>query len=291
MAVPEFQLPSGAKLPQLAYGTGTLWIKENEADIDRPTVDGIKLAIELGYRHLDGAQYYKTEAELGVAVKESGVPRSEFFISTKAISPVDVEGSLRTSLQKLGMDYVDLYLIHEPFSAGGNEQVLQDAWRGMEGCLEKGLARNIGVSNFLIPHLDAVLKIAKVKPMVNQVELHPYLQRTQLVDYLKAQDIAIEAYAPLGPLVKARPGPIDDVTARLAEKYAVSESVILLRWVIQLGIVVITTSGRKERLQEYLKQVPSFQLTDAEVQEISAEGKKKNYRAFFADAYGKDCFD
>ncbi|KAH8668459.1 ketoreductase [Xylariales sp. PMI_506] len=278
---------------KLAYGTGTTWMKETEDNLHRPTIDAIKLAIETGYRHLDGAQYYKTETELGVAIKESGVPRSELFISTKAVGHDDVEALLRDSLKKMGTDYVDLYLIHEPFSSPTDEG-LQATWRGMEACLEKGLARNIGVSNFLVPHLQAVLKTAKVKPAVNQIELHPYLQRTELVAFLREQGIAVEAFAPLTPLVKApRPGPVDGIVAATAARHRVSEGAVLLRWLVDQGAVVITTSSKRERLQEHLETVSSaaaFKLTAKEIAEIAEKGREMNFRQFFVDAYGEDNF-
>jgi diketogulonate reductase-like aldo/keto reductase len=228
---------------------------------------------------------------LGLAIKESGVPRSELFVTTKAVGHEDVEGLLRSSLAKLGTEYIDLYLVHEPFQAGGSEEALQSVWQGMEACLEKGLARNIGVSNFLVPHLEAVMKTAKTKPAVNQVELHPYLPRQELVDFCQNNGILVEAYAPLTPLTKGRPGPIDDVAQRLAEKHGVSDSIVLLRWLLEKGIVAVTTSGRKERLEEYLKQVPSFSLSAQEVGEISRHGEQKKFRQFFSDLYGKDNWD
>ncbi|KAF7540677.1 hypothetical protein G7054_g1154 [Neopestalotiopsis clavispora] len=206
-AIPKVQFSSGVKVDQLAYGTGSAWMKEVEGEIHRPTIDAIKAAIDLGYRHLDGAQYYKNETELGLAVKESGVPRSEFFITTKVFGHTDVEGQLRSSLEKLGTEYIDLYMLHEPFSAGGNPAALQTVWRDMEACHDKGLARNIGVSNFLVPHVQAVLETAKVKPAVNQMELHPYLPREELVRFCQGHGITVEAFAPLTPLTKAGPGP------------------------------------------------------------------------------------
>ncbi|KAK7222936.1 hypothetical protein V2G26_010939 [Clonostachys chloroleuca] len=109
MATETLELPCGDKLPVLGYGTGTVWMKSEGDDVDRATVEAIKEAIDLGYRHLDGAQYYETEPELGLAIKESKVPRAEFFVTTKAVSPIDVEGALVTSLKKLRMEYVDLY--------------------------------------------------------------------------------------------------------------------------------------------------------------------------------------
>lgn len=224
-------------------------------------------------------------------MKESGVLRHEFFITTKAMNHRDVEGQLRASLKKLEMDYVDLYLIHEPFSALGSDEALQETWRGMETCFEKGLARNIGVSNFLVSHMEAILKTAKTKPAVNEVELHPYLQRPELVEFCRSQNITVEAFASLTPLTKATPGPVDGVVGKLAQKYGVSSSSVLLRWLIEQGVVAITTSSKKERLEEHLMQVTTFSLSKEEVDEISQAGKKKNFRSYFAKYYGHDVWE
>ncbi|KAK6216469.1 hypothetical protein LQW54_003474 [Pestalotiopsis sp. IQ-011] len=289
--IPVVQFSSGAKVHQLAYGTGSAWMKEVEGELHRPTVDAIKAAIDVGYRHLDGAQYYKNEAELGIAVKESGLPRSDLFLTTKVFGHTDVEGHLRRSLEKLGTDYIDLYMLHEPFSARGDPAALQAVWRDMEACLEKGLARNIGVSNFLVPHLQAVLETARTRPAVNQIELHPYLPRAELVRFCQENGTTVEAFAPLAPLTHARPGPVNAVVGRLADKYGVSEGAVLLRWHVERGVVAVTTSSKKERLQGYLAQIPAFQLSEAEVDEISTAGEKKQFRQYMAEMYGKDVWD
>ncbi|KAH7324169.1 NADP-dependent oxidoreductase domain-containing protein [Stachybotrys elegans] len=291
MVVPLLPLPSGHDIPVVGYGTGTVWIKESEDQIDRQTVESIKDAIQIGYRHLDGAQYYKTEPELGLAVQESGIDRSQFFVTTKALFSDNLEESLRSSLKKLGMDYVDLYLIHEPFSYQGDESLLQKAWKQMESCVQQGLARAIGVSNFLIPHIETVLKTATIKPAVNQLELHPYLQREDLRAYLRTKGIQATAYAPLTPLTKAKPGPIDEPCERLAKKYGVEDSAILLRWLLDQEIPVITTSSNKTRLTKYLDVATKLKLAADEVNELTAKGKERNYRQFFCEAYGKECFE
>ncbi|KAH6647175.1 NADP-dependent oxidoreductase domain-containing protein [Truncatella angustata] len=231
---------------------------------------------------------YKNEAELGLAIKESGVPRSELFVTTKAIDHQNIQGSLQDSLQKLGLEYIDLYLIHEPFSARGSAEALQAAWRGMEACVDKGLARDIGVSNFQVPHLETVLETSRIRPAVNQVELHPYLPRAGLVDFCRRNGITVEAFGPLTPLTRVSPGPVDDVVGRLAEKHRVGTSAVLLRWLVERGVVVVTTSGKRERLQEYLTQVPTLRLSQKEVEEISTAGEGKRFRQFLADAYGQD---
>ena len=175
-------------------------------------------------------------------------------------------------------------MIHTPFAATSPDQ-LQAAWRGMERCLERGLARNIGLSNFALSHLKAVLEVATVKPAMNQIEMHPYLQQPELQDFLKKQNIAVEGFASLTPLTKAAPGPVDPICANLAEKYHVSQSAIMLRWVIDQGASVVTTSGRRDRLEGYLREVPSFTLTPGEVVEISRVSVGKRFRGFFTEDF------
>lgn len=162
----------------------------------------------------------------------------------------------------------------------------------MEGCLEKGLARSIGVSHFLIPHLKTIMKTAKVKPAVNQIEFHPYLQRRELRKYLREEDIPVAAFAALSSLTAAKGGPVDEVVERLAKKYDVSTSVVLLRWVLDQGMVVITTSSKEERLRDYLGNTWNFRLDESEIEDISAAGKRgDNYRGFFVAGFGADCWD
>lgn len=178
------------------------------------------------------------------------------------------------------------YLLHEPFSSAGNEETLQNAWKGAESCQEKGLARSIGVSHFLEKHIETIMKIAKVKPAVNQLEIHPYLQRTKLRAYLKEQGIAIHGFAALTPLTASTDGPVDQVVERLAKKYETDPASVLLRWVIDQGVVVITTSGKMERLEGYANKTWDFKLEKREIEEIAGKGKERNFRGFFADGYG-----
>ncbi|KAF7552892.1 hypothetical protein G7046_g7271 [Stylonectria norvegica] len=268
----------------IAYGTGTLWFTGVVDEINRQTIDGIKVAIEAGYRHLDGAQMYRTETSLGAAMLESKVPRSDFFLTTKALTINDIEGALENSLVKLGTSYVDLYMIHHPFEAKTPAE-LQNAWRGMERCVERGLARNIGVSNFTIQHMSTILETATIKPAVNQIEMHPYLQQPDLWAYLKDNDIRIEGFASLTPLKEPSPDALGEMCSQLANKYGVSESAVLLRWVIDQGAAVVTTSAKRERLDEYMAHIPTFRLTLAEVEQISMSSGTKRQRMFFAEEF------
>ncbi|KAF2243220.1 aldo-keto reductase family 1 member C13 [Trematosphaeria pertusa] len=280
--IPSLKLNDGASMPMLGYGTGTAWYKSGEeSKIDQGVIDGVKMAIKLGYTHLDGAEMYKTEPELGIAIKESGVPREKLYVVTKVNNNIgDIEGALKASLKKLQLDYVDLYLIHSPFWAKTDEE-LQQAWTAMEKVKEAGLTKSIGVSNYSPKNLDATLKTAKVVPVCNQIEFHPYLQSVDLLEYHKKHGIATTAYGPLSAVTKAKPGPIDDFMAALSKKYAVSEGEISLRWCIDQDVVPITTSSKEQRLSDYLRAA-TFKLTPAEIKQINDLGQQKHYRGFWS---------
>jgi diketogulonate reductase-like aldo/keto reductase len=201
----------------------------------------------------------------------------------------DPEAALKTSLKKLQVDYVDLYLIHAPYFAdeGKDAKKLQEAWAVLEKLKEDGLTKSIGVSNYLIPHLEATLQTAKVVPSINQIEFHPYLQHGPLIDFQKKHGIATSAYGPLTAATKAKPGPLDDFLAALAKKYAVSEGEISLRWCIDQDIVAITTSSKEQRLSDYLRAA-TFKLTPEEVRYIKEKGEEKHFRGFWAVKFKDD---
>jgi len=157
----------------------------------------------------------------------------------------------------------------------------------MEKLQEAGLAKSIGVSNFYPPHIKAILKTAKVKPSMNQLEFHPYLQHHELITLQKEHGIATAAYGPQVPITKAKPGPVDDYLEALAIKYGVSEGDILLRWCIDQDIVAITTSSKEQRLSDYLRTT-KFKLTPQEIQRIGDLGDQKHYRAFWTKNFAAD---
>ena len=198
-----------------------------------------------------------------------------------------IEQAFSRSLGKLGLDYVDLYLIHSPFWAN-SPQDLQRAWAEMEAIKKSGRARSIGVSNYLQEHLEATLETAQIPPAVNQIEFHPYLQHGDLLRYHREKGIAVEAYGPLTAIVRAAPGPVDAAYKDIAETYEVSEADVALRWCLDQGLIVLTTSSSEQRLKGYLSALSSFQLMWEEIDWIKEEGRKKHYRAFWTHKLGPE---
>ncbi|KAH8820567.1 NADP-dependent oxidoreductase domain-containing protein [Xylogone sp. PMI_703] len=283
--IKNLKLNDGHEIPIIGYGLGTANFKRNSETFDQKIVKAVVMAIKTGYYHLDGAEVYGNEPELGEAIKESGVPREKLYVTTKYFGKKtkDVKESFANSLKDLQLDYVDLYLIHEPFSSK-TEEDLQAKWADMEDILASGKAKSIGVSNFTKKHLETILKTAKVVPACNQIEYHPYLQHEDLVDFHKKHGIATAAYAPLTAVLRAAPGPLDEVYSRLATKYNVTPAQIALRWCLDHDVIVLTTSGKEERLKTVL-EINDFSLTPEEVAEISRVGNQKHHRGFWANHF------
>jgi len=255
---PLITLSDGNRIPQLGLGV----YKVEDATAAR-IVEG---AIDAGYRHVDTAKLYFNEAGVGAGVRASGVPRDELFVTTKVWN--DDQGydeTLRAfdaSLGLLGMDYVDLYLIHWP--APRKDRYI-DTWRALESLKRDGRARSIGVSNFTAAHLERLLATATETPVINQIELQPWLQQSRLREFDAAHGIQTESWSPL-----ARGRAIDDpALAAIGQKYGKSAAQVVLRWHVQLGLVVIPKSNSIERIREN-SQVFDFELDDADLAAIAA---------------------
>jgi len=231
-------LATGAQLPQVGLG---VYLSPAGA----ATRDAVTAALELGYRHVDTARIYGNEADVGAAIRASGVPRDQVFVTTKLWN--DDHGynaalrALDASLARLGMDHVDLYLIHWPVP-----DKRRDAWRALERAFADGKARAIGVSNYLVPHLREVLDTGKIVPHVNQIELSPFLQRRDTCALCREHGIAIEAYSPLTRGQRlAHPAIV-----AIARTTGRTPAQVLLRWGIQHGFIVLPKSIHRERIAE-----------------------------------------
>ena len=257
-SIPTVQLNDGFDIPQLGYGV----FKVPPADTERAVGE----ALEVGYRHIDTAAVYGNEEGVGAAIAASGIARAELFVTTKLWNDRhegdEPHAAIRESLDKLRLEHVDLYLIHWPTPANDN---LLEAWRGMIEIRDAGLSRSIGVSNFLVPHLERIVTETGVIPAVDQIELHPAYQQREVTDWAAQRDIRIEAWGPLGQ------GKYDlfgvPAVKDAASAHHKTPAQVVLRWHLQKGFIVFPKSVRRERLEENL-DVFDFELSDAEVTAI-----------------------
>jgi diketogulonate reductase-like aldo/keto reductase len=231
-------LNTGASIPRIGLGVF-------QAKAGGETRAAVRSALTLGYRHIDTAKIYGNERDVGQAIAESGIPREEIFVTTKLWnSDHGYETTLRAcreSLTKLGLSYLDLYLIHWPVP-----EARRETWRAMLKLQEEGLCRAVGVSNYMIRHLEEVLSSSPVVPAVNQVELSPFLYRKELIDFCNARGIVVEAYS---PLTKGRRLGHPAIVAA-AKKYGRTPAQILIRWALEHGLVVLPKSTKPERIRE-----------------------------------------
>ena len=260
MTIPTLQLLDGNRIPQVGYGV----FKVPADDTRRAVLE----AFELGYRHIDTAAIYGNEEGVGAAIAESGIPRDELFITTKLWNDRhdgdEPRAALGESLGKLGLDAVDLYLVHWPTPARDN---YVHAWERLIDLREQGLTRSIGVSNFLVPHLERIIAETGVAPVVDQIELHPAYQQREVVEWASARGIRIEAWGPLGQ------GKYDlfsvPAVADAAAAHGKTPAQVVLRWHLDKGNIVFPKSVRRDRLAENI-DIVDFALTDDEIAAIDA---------------------
>ena len=262
------KLNTGVLIPTVGLG---VWKAKG-----REAVQAVRWALDCGYRLIDTAAIYNNEEEVGTAIAESGIPRKEIFVTTKlwntdqgyepALEAID------QSLKKLQMEYVDLYLIHWPFTnmlEGDNMR--EETWRAMEAICASGKARAIGVSNYDIDHLEEMTHYTTTPAAVNQIEFHPFWFRKDLMEYCHQHDIQVENYCPLS---RGR-WLLDEHITTIAQTHGKTNAQILLRWGLQHGNIVLPKSVHKERIEENIA-VFDFTLTDTEMEQIDALNRNES---------------
>ncbi|MCS9983923.1 aldo/keto reductase [Weissella paramesenteroides] len=255
-----FTLANGVEIPVVGFGT---W-QTPDGDV---AYQSVLDALKAGYRHIDTAAAYGNEASVGRVIKDSGIPREELFITSKlwndSHSYEAAKIALDKSLKLLGLDYLDLYLIHWPnplINRRNWDKANAEAWRYMEDAYTEGKIRAIGISNFQIEHVEALLKTATIRPMVNQLFINPSDLEQDIVAFNEAHDILTEAYSPLGTGSLLAVPEINDI----AEKYGKSAAQVLIRWSLQHGFLPLPKSTHAERISQNA-DVFDFELTDAEI--------------------------
>lgn len=260
-------LNNGVKMPQLGYGV----YQVSKDECERCVLDALKV----GYRHIDTAQSYFNEEEVGNAIEKSGVPRNEIFLTTKVwiehYGYEQTKASVYESMQKLKVNYIDLVLLHQPFAD------YYGSWRALEDMYADGKIRAIGISNFYPDRMVDLASFSRIKPMVNQVETHPFNQQIEAQEWMKKYGVQIEAWAPFG---EGRGGLFTNETiAKIAAKYNKTVAQVILRWELQRGIVVIPKSVHIERMEQNL-DVFDFELSVEDMQIMASLDKKQS--SFFS---------
>jgi alcohol dehydrogenase (NADP+) len=290
-------LVSGNEMPAIGLGT---W-RSNAGEVEQAVKDAI---LEVGYRHIDCAAIYGNEAEIGTVFKSvlsvssdaaaTAVKREDLFVTSKLWNskhaPDKVESTLRRTLSDLHLDYLDLYLIHWPVIQDDDDDTkllplegipIEDTWKALEACVDKGLVRDIGVSNFSAAKLKSLWETARIKPSVNQVERHPYLQQPKLVEFCKEHGIVLTAYSPLGKGTRysgTDAGSLldDETIIAIATKHGVTPAQVLICWAVACGTGVIPKSTKKHRLQENFQSI-KFTLDEDDMTKLTALDKHQRY--------------
>ncbi|KAH9919527.1 NADP-dependent oxidoreductase domain-containing protein [Fomitopsis serialis] len=257
------RLNDGTEIPSIAFGT---WKLGN----GQTTMERVNQALEVGFTHIDSAQVYRNESEAGDALRASGLKREDVYITTKYSGRADIESSIRNSCNYLGVDYVDLYLIHGPDLAVPD---IPTMWGKMEKIKDDGLAKSIGVSNFNVQELRTLVASARIKPVANQILFHPYVLSRQapVVAYGARHGIVSEAYSVLIPITRHPGGPLDALLQTICQRLGAEPEQVLLAWAKAKGVVVVTSSTKKARLEGYLN-AGDLELTTSDIEAIDAAG-------------------
>lgn len=258
-------LKSGHSIPILGFGVFESPPKVTSASVTH--------ALAAGYRHFDTAQYYENERESGAALLASTVPRSHLFYTTKILAPIndsldETVAACRASVERSGLGYIDLFLIHTPSSGPQGREIL---WRALQQCQRDGLVKSIGVSNFGCRHLRELEALGGVQPCVNQIELHPFCRQREITEFCAARDIVVEAYCPLTRGERFENPTLLDVAQRVGKSVAQ----VLIRWSLQSGFVPLPKSDTAARIQQNA-DVFDFELSDADMAKIDALNEDKS---------------
>lgn len=261
------KLNNGVEIPCVGYGT----FRTDPA----VTAQAVQDAIAAGYRHIDTAKVYENEVGVGQGIKAAGVPREELFVTSKLWNTdrgyEATKAAFQASLDRLGLDYLDLYLIHWPanekqFGADA-AKINAETWRAMEELYEAGKIRAIGLSNFMPHHVAELLKMAKIKPMVDQIEVHPGWTHAEEIKKLQAMDIVVEAWGPLGG--QGATVLVDPTMQKIAAAHGKSTAQVSLRWILQQGVVPLPKSVHVDRIKQNM-ELFDFELSNEEMQTIAA---------------------
>lgn len=253
------KMNDGAAMPFLGLGTWQMSLGDAEV--------AVRTALKLGYRHIDTAAYYRNEGAVGKAIAQSGVPRGEIFVTTKIANSDhdDPEAAFHASLKKLGLAYIDLYLIHWPVPERN------ETWTIMERLQKEKLVRSIGVSNFTILHLTELMKTSTIMPAVNQVEFNPFLYQKDLLEFCKKKNIVLEAYSPL-----SHASMLNDASLRaIASRHDKTPAQLMLRWALQHDVPVIPKSVHEERIRENAV-IFDFEISAADMRQL--DDLNRNHR-------------
>ncbi len=252
------KLKNGIEMPKIGFGTSLIEGEE--------CIDNIKLALQAGYRHIDTASAYKNEIYIGQAIKESNIAREEIFVTSKvwkdSMGYENTIKSFNNSLQNLGLEYIDLFLIHWP--RNNDEKLNIDTWKALEDLYKQKKVRAIGLSNFLKHHLEIILNNCEIVPMVDQLEFHPGLTRQETLNFCKEKNIVVEAWAPLGKGKMLQ----NEELVRIANKYNKSVAQICIKWCLQNDVVPLPKTTNWNRMLEN-KDVFDFTISDEDMKFIN----------------------